>query len=429
MQVDQHIFIPGRHTLAPGEVLAPDTSAYQMLHTLDTAWPCLSCDIIPDHLGDDRKTYPATVYAVAGTQTASGREKENQLMVLKLSQLSKVPQDPENSDDSDSDDDDVDTEPVLETKIIPQSSCTNRIRVFQTPQTTAARVGPTVTASMMETGQVLIHDISTHLASFDTPGTVISQSQNRPVATITAHGKAEGYALDWARPANHPAGLLLTGDIRGRIFATARTESGAFVTDDKPFTSHKGTVEELQWSPSERTVFASGGDDGTVRIWDTRVASRQAVISVQASQSDVNVLSWSARASHLLASGHDDGSWSVWDLRQWKPNNASSIATPPNPLASFDFHKSQITCLEWHPTEDSIVLVGAGDNTLSLWDLAVEYDDEESKDTAGEADIPPHLLFVHYMDEVKEGHWHPQIPGAIFATGGSGFGVFKTISV
>lgn len=77
--------------------------------------------------------------------------------------------------------------------------------------------------------------------------------------------------------------------------------------------------------------------------------------------------------------------------------------------------------MEWNPVDDSIVLVCAGDNTLSLWDLSVELDDEESRYTAGVQDVPPQLLFVHYMDQIKEAHWHPQIPGTIMATGGSGF--------
>ena len=75
------------------------------------------------------------------------------------------------------------------------------------------------------------------------------------------------------------------------------------------------------------------------------------------------------------------------------------------------------------------MLVAAGDNTLTLWDLSVEFDDEESKETGGVQDFPPQLLFVHYMEQVKEGHWCPQQPGQVMATGGGGFGVFRTISV
>jgi ribosome assembly protein RRB1 len=234
-------------------------------------------------------------------------------------------------------------------------------------------------------------------------------------------------ALDWSPL--FPEGKLLTGDVDGKIYTTTRTQGGGFVTDTTPFTGHKGTVEELQWSPSEKHVFASASNDGTVKIWDARSKSRKAAVSVKVSKTDVNVLSWSHQTAHLLATGADDGEWAVWDLRQWKPSTDMSSDVKPSPVASYTFHKEQITSVEWHPTDDSIVLVCAGDNTLTLWDLAVELDDEESRDTAGVQDVPPQLLFVHYMDQIKEAHWHPQIPGTIMATGGSGFGVFKTISV
>ena len=59
---------------------------------------------------------------------------------------------------------------------------------------------------------------------------------------------------------------------------------------------------------------------------------------------------------------------------------------------------------------------------LTLWDLSVELDDEESRDTAGVEGVPPQLLFVHYVEGVKEAHWHGQIPGVVGATGVGGFG-------
>ncbi|KAK4145164.1 uncharacterized protein C8A04DRAFT_27169 [Dichotomopilus funicola] len=109
---------------------------------------------------------------------------------------------------------------------------------------------------------------------------------------------------------------------------------------------------------------------------------------------------------------------------------SGSAADPlrPTPIASFGFHKEQITSVEWHPTDDSIVAVSAGDNTVTLWDLVVELDDEESKDTAGVQDVPLQLLFVHYQNLAKEVHWHPQIPGALVAIGEE-FIIFRTISV
>lgn len=424
MDVDQETFIPGRHKLEAGQTLAPDLSTYEMLHTLEPTWPCLSFDILKDNLGDSRKSYPATVYSVAGTQAAQGREKDNQIMVMKMSGLSRNDKAANIDSDDESDDDDEYTDPILETKSIPLASTTNRIRAHQTPQASSSSPAITLTAAMQESGDVLIHDVTSHLRSFDEPGFQIPSNASKPLCTIRAHKSHEGYALDWSPLV--PAGKLLTGDTSGKIFATTRTEGGGFVTDTNAYTGHSGSVEELQWSRGERNVFASASSDGTVKIWDARDKSRKHAVSVKASETDVNVLSWSHKTPYLLASGHDDGSWAVWDLRQWK---SPDTAAKSKPVADFNFSLGQITSVEWHPTDDSIVSVCAGDNTITLWDLSVELDDEESRYTADVKDVPPQLLFVHYMEQVKEAHWHPQIPGTIMATGNSGFGVFKTISV
>jgi len=416
--VDQQTFIPGRNKLQAGESLAPDTSAYEMLHTMSTTWPCLSFDIVRDSLGDSRKTYPATLYAVAGTQAEGRKSRENELMVLKLSGLSRMERD--RDEDSDDDDNgDENTEPILETRSITLTSTTNRIRAYQCPQSDASAPPTTFTAIMTEAAEVLIHNVTPHLSAFDIPGTMITPQQSKPLATLKMH-RSEGYAVDWSPLV--PQGKLLTGDNDGKIFVTTCEDGGRWTTDNRPFTGHAGSVEDIQWSPNEKNVFASASSDGTVKVWDVRSKSRKAAVTVTVSNTDVNVMSWSHQTAHLLATGADDGQWAVWDLRQWKPSPNNAANPAPKPVASFNFNTEQITSIEWHPTDDSIVAVAAGDNTLTLWDLAVELDDEESRDTAGVQDVPPQLLFVHYMEMVKECHWHPQIPGVVMGTGGGGFG-------
>jgi ribosome assembly protein RRB1 len=106
-------------------------------------------------------------------------------------------------------------------------------------------------------------------------------------------------------------------------------------------------------------------------------------------------------------------------------------------VATFKWHIAPITSIEWHPSESSVLAVSGSDDQISLWDFAVERDQEQSSE-GGDATllapngmpIPPHLLFVHQgQKEVKEIHWHPQSPGVIMSTAASGFNIFKTISI
>lgn len=92
-----------------------------------------------------------------------------------------------------------------------------------------------------------------------------------------------------------------------------------------------------------------------------------------------------------------------------------------------------ITAIQFNPLDESIVAVASEDNTVTLWDLSVEADDEEVKEQYNEnkelQEIPAQLLFVHWQREVKDVKWHKQIPGCLVSTGGDGLVIWKTISV
>ncbi|KAG8709676.1 ribosome biosynthesis protein rrb1 [Ceratobasidium sp. 394] len=423
------VYLPGSHKLAEDEVLEADQSVYEMLHQMNVNWPCLSFDVLRDGLGDNRQTYPATAYVVTGTQ--ADMASKNEVMVMKMSRMCKTQKDDGDSEDSDDDSDVEDEEAALEYRSIPHPGGVNRVRA-QPFSSLPSATTPYHVATWSETGKVHIWDVRPLIENLDVPGYNLSKLQtSKPVYTVNQHGRTEGFGLDWGAPTAGPR--LLSGDLDGRIFLTTANQS-CFTTAAAPFTGHTQPVEDIQWSPSETTVFASCSSDKSVRVWDVRAKGRKSAAQIaRAHDSDVNVMSWNRGTSYLLVTGGDEGGIKVWDLRNLK----SATAAPPSPVALFTWHNAPITSIEWHPTEDSVFAASGSDDQVTLWDLSVEQDEDEvgTKEihTANGQklkDVPSQLLFVHQgQSDVKEIHWHPQIPGCVVSTAYSGFNVFKTISV
>lgn len=227
----------------------------------------------------------------------------------------------QSEDEDDEDDvDNLDEDAVLEYRSIPHLGGVNRIRAQPLPagQPIPPVTQPYYVSTWSETGKVNIFDIRPLVESLAVPGFVPDKSRtSTPAFTITAHGRSEGFAMDWA--ASGTSSLrLLTGDIHCRIFLTTSTGS-SFNTLTQPFTSHTSSVEDLQWSPADPTVFASCSADRSIRIWDVRVKGRKSVFGLEAAHdSDVNVISWNKFSTYLLLSGGDEGGIKVWDLRHFK---------------------------------------------------------------------------------------------------------------
>ena len=272
-----------------------------------------------------------------------------------------------------------------------------------------------IIATWADTGKVHIFDMSHHLSALDTPTLSHDKFPSKPIFTFDGH-KTEGFALDWS-PVK--AGRLATGDMARNIHVWDRHEAGTWVVNLSAFRGHTDSVEDIQWSPNEANVFASCSVDKTIKIWDAR--SGRVAISVNAHESDVNVLSWNRIEQHLLVSGCDDGSFRIWDLRTFKSG-------APEPVANFRWHTAPITSVEWHPTDASVLGVAGADDQVTIWDMAVEPDTDAPTPT--DSKVPPQLLFIHQgQKDIKELHWHPQIPGVTVTTAETGFNLFKTISV
>ncbi|XP_022108396.1 glutamate-rich WD repeat-containing protein 1-like isoform X2 [Acanthaster planci] len=385
---ERRVYLPG-DPLDEGEMLVRDDSAYHMYHQAQT-----------------------------GTQAEKAHL--NNVIIMKMTNLHRTSQkDDDDDSDEDSDSDDEDSKPELETAMLKHLGSVNRIRSTDIGQKQVA-------ATWADTGTVHLWDLTSALQAVNNAhlmGRFMRQESHKPLFSFTGH-QIEGYAIDWCPTAS---GNLITGDCRRNIHLWKLQEGGEWSVDQRPYAAHAESVEDLQWSPNEKNVFASCSVDKSIRIWDVRATPSKAcmITMKEAHSSDVNVIHWNRKDPFIL-SGGDDGVLNVWDLRQFQKK------APP--VAKFKHHTGPITSVEWNPQDSTVFAAAGSDDQLTLWDLSLE----RERETAPEGEsgqsrldgIPPQLLFVHQgQSDIKELHWHPQIPGVLISTAHSGFNIFKTISV
>lgn len=132
--------------LKEGEELDYDPEAYRMFHTFETGKhiarfipvsenACLSFDVVHDNLGEKREQSPFTCYLVGGTQVE--KLNQNQLIVMRLSNMHTMADEKEDSDaELEDDEDEAQAEqtrkakdPVLTAALIKHQGEVNRVKV------------------------------------------------------------------------------------------------------------------------------------------------------------------------------------------------------------------------------------------------------------------------------------------------------------
>lgn len=414
--------------------------AYKLYYNLTTEWPCLSFDIINDNLGYNRKKFPHSLTAVIGTQ--ADYDRNNKITVLKLNDLGKMKNDNEEEEDSDDDDDnsdsdsdsdDEDHEPTLEYYSMKHDGGVNRLRVLQpTPeQQQQQQIDQVIVSTWSSKGIVNLYNVSPLVQKFDMsnykPSGNKGRDANRPFFVYSGHS-TEGYAMSFNKK---EYGTLATGDCSGAIHIwNYHNNNNSYYYDQnswsvEPYYKSEYSIEDIQWSPTENTVLCSAECNGYVNIYDTRCKGRSMLHTlISPNYKDINVLSWNEKVTNLLATGTDDGVFSVWDLRTF--SSAGKNNDSLKPLARFQPCKKPITSLEWHPTDESMIIVSDEDTTY-VYDLSVEVDDDEqvNKQDDNNLDVPPQMLFMHCGNQMtKEVHWHNQISSMVMTTSLNGFNVF-----
>uniref|UniRef100_A0A8D3E4U4 Glutamate-rich WD repeat-containing protein 1 n=1 Tax=Scophthalmus maximus TaxID=52904 RepID=A0A8D3E4U4_SCOMX len=403
---EKKVYVPGIEPLQPGEELEMDRSAYRMYHECQTGAPCLSFSVLRDGGGEAREQLPLSMLLCAGTQADTALSNRSV-------HTSRQHGEESSDEESDEDEEDEDKKPQMELAMMPHYGGINRVRVTRRGEQSLAAV-------WSEKGQVEIFDLGPQVEAVHSSAamTAFMKQQKEATALFSFSGHmTEGFAIDWSPTV---PGRLVSGDCKKNIHVWEPQEGGtSWQIDQRPFSSHSKSVEDLQWSPTEATVFASCSVDQSIRVWDIRAPPNSMLSATEAHSSDINVISWNGSEPFLL-SGGDDGLLKVWDLRQFKGGR---------PVANFKQHSAPITSVEWNPVDSSVFAASGADDVVSQWDLSVESCDVGAR-VEGVKDLPPQLLFLHQgQSEIKEIHWHPQLPGVMISTALSGFNVFRTISV
>ena len=146
---------------------------------------------------------------------------------------------------------------------------------------------------------------------------------------------------------SHKSGLV-------RIWSSDRsTDCGPSLV--RTFRSiHSGTVNLLRLQRvGESTVLATGGSDGSVKVWD--LTSQYYTHNLRSPHTVVTVLTFHP-TQLLLYVGHASGALSCWDLSQSKL------------LHNMEAHLSAVTALSISPDTNRAVSAGR-DSVCVVWDL------------------------------------------------------------
>lgn len=101
-------------------------------------------------------------------------------------------------------------------------------------------------------------------------------------------------------------------------------------------------------------LFAAGGADPVLRIWDPRMPGTYTpIFQLSSHKAWITACKWHRHSRHHILSGSHDGSIKLWDLR-------SKI-----PLQTIDAHKGKVLCADW--LNDDCIVSGGTDNLLQVF--------------------------------------------------------------
>ncbi len=134
---------------------------------------------------------------------------------------------------------------------------------------------------------------------------------------------------------------------------------------------HPAAVYGCSWCPTHAAVIATGCHDGIVRVFN-HVMKDQLMYQLVGHTMRSFGVSWSPLMPGFLATGGDDNAVCVWEVRLDRSLSiGSKNEIPSNTVAPYKKlvgHTANVRALSWNFEHRNILLSGAWDSSIRLWD-------------------------------------------------------------
>ncbi len=132
------------------------------------------------------------------------------------------------------------------------------------------------------------------------------------------------------------------------------------------YRGHAAPVNSVAWSPDNRhetarylSLIASGGDDGTVQIWDAMTGRK--ISTYRGHSGGVSAIAWSPDGKWIASASID------CTVQVWEANTLRKV--------SHTRHSDKVTALAWSPSKLTLpagngylIASASADSTIQIWD-------------------------------------------------------------
>jgi WD40 repeat protein len=131
---------------------------------------------------------------------------------------------------------------------------------------------------------------------------------------------------------------------------------------------YSGPLHSLDWRPHAASTLATGGNDGTIRIWDTETGQESCIFMGhdrtlspgEGNPDGVAIVKWSPNGK-IIASGGYDGAIRLWDT------TSETRCNLLQPYAISEVQSFPIVHIAWNHAGDAFLSTGRF-NEIPIWD-------------------------------------------------------------